>query len=237
MNNQILANEKIHKSYLSKDENILFFDIEYTLSFFKDKEKRISNLIVDVHINWKCFASSTYVKDLKIKTNMRFSQKNDGDFTVDDLILPEIARNQNVGTLVLNDVFKLARKYIEGASVKFRLSPIDETTESSKNRRNHFYEKFNLKLSESQRSYYGILCNLKTYEKINKIEEVDACKLFHQKLDMLERIKKLEKLNSRKSDMLKLCERKKEKIIKFFAYIVISIFSLAGLFGVLFDLN
>jgi len=216
--------ENISKSYISTKHGALGFNVLYKSSFFKDKINNIETIIdfkIDVIIEWICHVNGSFVEKLSHSdTVLYFSQHRDGTFSVDDFILP--FKDYGVGSIVFKEVLLIAKKHIPDANVHLSLSHQDEKEEKGEdweNRRNHFYEKFGLKMSDNKRSYSALLQNIVTDVKLENVKEVDLYELLSSINKCNIERTNLQECCKTKEKLIEICYNKRDKSFKISMYL------------------
>ncbi len=225
----LFTRENTKKSYIStKNNQILCFNVTYVLILLKEDNSDIEDFQINVAIEWTCLRNGYLIESghhhnttIKFKVN-----KYTNIFSVDDFILP--FKNLGVGSVVLKEVFLMAKLYIPDVKVHFSLSIQDEKENKSKDwedRRNHFYEKFGLILSTDKKSYSAPLRSVITNIKLDYVKEVDIFELMSNLNNCETKKNSLLESNKAQSEYINTCYVQKDKCSKVSTYLAVGLFA------------
>jgi len=194
---EIITKDTKVKTYCSNKNNVeQYFEVMYNIKS-TSKDLTVIDLTIDVEVNYLFQVDVTQnhlsSHSMMDKNVMRFYLSNEV-FTVDDIVLS--VKSMGIGTVILKDIFKLAKNYIPLKSVYFKMFIGDEEDEVNKIRRDRFYEKFGLKKSNGA---YRIdtIKNIDT-KNINTIaDEVDLKAIIQERSDMKNELNECHKTNKR----------------------------------------
>ena len=198
---------KFSKFYVStKKENIkVYFQIDYEVRIYKllnentsismrlkisyislDKNKSFQNNECDRTNTWE-FKTNVYNKSCDFCSSVRIHSEY---------------RSFGIGSFVLNEIIKIANKYIPDFSLTGYLSPVDEE-ENNIQRRNSLYRNIGFKI-EQNKFYIEKISDLNFNRNIDYIKEVELKNIFNSIKVLTNKNKKLEyklknNINSNKS--------------------------------------